>query len=122
VKKTSPSRQTRQFQETSKTLNTLKALDLQVRPIYHWKSDRIRAHVFLCMLAYYVEWHLRRALAEVLFDDQEREAAEATRKSIVAPVSSDNYFSRPPARKRPGRKSDRGARPRDFPCRVFNAC
>jgi transposase len=65
---------------------SLKTMDLQVRPIYHWKSDRIRAHVFLCMLAYYVEWHLRRALAEVLFDDQEREAAEATRKSIVAPA------------------------------------
>jgi transposase len=65
---------------------SLKTMDLQVRPIYHWKSDRIRAHVFLCMLAYYVEWHLRRALAEVLFDDQEREAAEATRESIVAPA------------------------------------
>jgi transposase len=92
---------------------SLKTMDLQVRPIYHWKSDRIRAHVFLCMLAYYVEWHLRRALAEVLFDDQEREAAEATRKSIVAPA---------PARKRPSRKSKSGARPRDFPCRAFNVC
>jgi transposase len=65
---------------------SLKTIDLQVRPIYHWKDDRIRAHVFLCMLAYYVEWHMRRALAELLFDDHEREAAEATRASIVAPA------------------------------------
>lgn len=65
---------------------SLKTVDLQVRPIYHWKDDRIRAHVFLCMLAYYLEWHLRRALVELLFDDHEREAAEATRRSIVAPA------------------------------------
>lgn len=65
---------------------SLKTIDLQVRPIYHWKDDRIRAHVFLCMLAYYVEWHLRLALAEILFDDHEREAAEATRESVVAPA------------------------------------
>lgn len=65
---------------------SLKTMDLQVRPIYHWKDDRIRAHVFLCMLAYYVEWHIRGALSEVLFDDHEREAAEATRKSIVSPA------------------------------------
>ncbi len=65
---------------------SLKTVDLQVRPIYHWKDDRIRAHVFLCMLAYYVEWHLRGALSELLFDDHEREAAEATRESIVSPA------------------------------------
>lgn len=65
---------------------SLKTMDLQVRPIYHWKDNRIRAHVFLCMLAYYVEWHMRGALSEVLFDDHEREAAEATRKSIVSPA------------------------------------
>jgi len=65
---------------------SLKSVDLQVRPIYHWKDDRIRAHVFLCMLAYYVEWHLRGALSELLFDDHEREAAEATRESIVSPA------------------------------------
>lgn len=63
---------------------SLKTMDLQVRPIYHWKDDRIKSHVFLCMLAYYVEWHMRNALAELLFDDHEREAAEATRPSIVA--------------------------------------
>ena len=65
---------------------SIKSVDLKVRPIYHWKDDRIRAHVFLCMLAYYVEWHLRGALAELLFDDHEREAAEATRASVVTPA------------------------------------
>ena len=62
----------------------MKTVDLKVRPIYHWKSDRIRAHVFLCMLAYYVEWHMRGMLAQLLFDDHEREQAEETRKSIVS--------------------------------------
>ncbi len=63
---------------------SLKTLDLHVRPIYHWKDDRIKSHVFLCMLAYYAEWHLHGALSELLFDDHERDAAEATRRSIVA--------------------------------------
>jgi transposase len=65
---------------------SMKSVDLKVRPIYHWKDDRIRSHVFLCMLAYYVEWHMRGALAELLFDDHEREAAEETRESIVSPA------------------------------------
>ena len=65
---------------------SLKTVDLQVRPIFHWKHDRIRAHVFFCMLAYYAELNLRGALSELLFDDHEREAAEATRKSIVSPA------------------------------------
>ena len=63
---------------------SLKTVDLHIRPIYHWKDERIRAHVFLCMLAYYVEWHLRGALSSLLFDDHERDAAETTRPSIVA--------------------------------------
>ena len=63
---------------------SLKTIDLHVRPIYHWKDDRIKSHVFLCMLAYYVQWHLRGALRELLFDDHERQTAEETRESIVA--------------------------------------
>ncbi len=65
---------------------SIKTTMLQLRPIYHWKDDRIRAHVFLCMLAYYVEWHMRRALQTVLFHDHEREAAEPQRGSIVRPA------------------------------------
>jgi transposase len=63
-----------------------KTVDLQIRPIFHWLDDRIRAHVFLCMLAYYIEWHMRDKLAPLLFDDHDREQAEATRKSIVQPA------------------------------------
>jgi hypothetical protein len=64
----------------------LKTVDLKIRPIFHWLDDRIRAHVFLCMLAYYVEWHMREKLASLLFEDHERETAEARRTSIVQPA------------------------------------
>jgi hypothetical protein len=50
---------------------TLKGLEIRVRPIFHRVDDRVRAHIFLCMLAYYVEWHLRRVWAPLLFDDEE---------------------------------------------------
>ena len=62
----------------------LKTVDLQVRPIYHWLADRVRAHVFLCMLAYHVEWQMRARLKPMLYDDADKEAAEAARDSIVA--------------------------------------
>lgn len=64
----------------------IKTVDLQVRPIYHWLEDRVRAHVFLCMLAYYLEWHIRKLLAPLLFDDTDRAAADALRRSVVAPA------------------------------------
>jgi Transposase DDE domain len=62
----------------------IKTVDLHVRPVYHWLADRVRAHVFLCMLAYYLEWHMRQRLAPMLFDDTDKEAAEALRISVVA--------------------------------------
>lgn len=62
----------------------LKTVDLQIRPIYHWLADRVRAHVFLCMLAYHVEWHMRARLAPMLYDDADQAAAAAARTSIVA--------------------------------------
>lgn len=62
----------------------IKTVDLQVRPVRHWLEGRVRAHVFLCMLAYYLEWHMRQALAPLLFDDTDKEAAEAERNSPVA--------------------------------------
>jgi len=63
-----------------------KTIDLKVRPIYHYLVDRVRAHVFLCMLAYYVEWHMRQALAPLLFDDDDKATAEAQRDSPVVPA------------------------------------
>ena len=62
----------------------IKTVDLQVRPVHHWLADRVRAHVFLCMLAYYLEWHMRQRLAPMLFDDTDKDAAEALRTSVVA--------------------------------------
>jgi hypothetical protein len=62
----------------------IKTVDLQVRPVYHWLADRVRAHVFLCMLAYHLEWHMRQRLAPMLFDDTDKQAAEALRTSVVA--------------------------------------
>ncbi len=62
----------------------LKTVDLQVRPVYHWLADRVRAHVLLCMLAYYLEWHMRQGLAPRLFEDADKQAADALRTSVVA--------------------------------------
>ncbi len=62
----------------------IKTVDLHVRPVYHRLADRVRAHVFLCMLAYYLEWHMRQRLAPMLFDDTDKAAAEAMRSSVVA--------------------------------------
>jgi Transposase DDE domain len=67
-----------------RAFRSLKTVDLDIRPIYHYVSPRVRAHVFLCMLAYYLEWHMRQALAPMLFDDHDRAAGEALRSSPVA--------------------------------------
>lgn len=61
----------------------IKTVDLKVRPIFHRLADRVRAHLLVCMLAYYVEWHLRRALASLLFDDDNKEDAAKKRRSVV---------------------------------------
>lgn len=62
----------------------IKTIDLHVRPLYHWLEDRVRAHVLLCMLAYYLEWHMRQCLAPMLFDDTDKAEADALRSSVVA--------------------------------------
>ena len=62
----------------------LKSEDLEVRPIHHRLAGRVRAHVFLCMLAYYVQWHIHQKLAPLLFQDHDRPAAAAARTSAVA--------------------------------------
>ena len=67
-----------------RAFRSLKTVDLDIRPIRHWTADRVRSHVFLCMLAYHVEWHLRDALAPLLFHDTELTAAKAARSSPVA--------------------------------------
>jgi transposase len=69
-----------------RAFRSLKTVDLHVRPIHHRQSDRVRAHIFLCMLAYYVEWHMRQDLAPLLFDDEDPAAAVQQRDSVVSPA------------------------------------
>ncbi len=64
----------------------MKASRPRIRPVHVCSEDHVRAHVFLCMLAYHVEWHMRRRLAPILFEDGDREGARAQRGSPVAPA------------------------------------
>ena len=72
--------------QVERAFRCLKSVDLKVEPIGHRKPDRVRAHIFICMLAYYVEWHMRERLSPILFADEDRELAEALRESVVAPA------------------------------------
>lgn len=69
-----------------RAFRSLKSVDLHVRPIHHRLADRVRAHILLCMLAYYVEWHMRQRLAPILFDEDDKPQAQAARQSMVAPA------------------------------------
>ena len=82
----------------------MKSIDLQIRPVHHWIEPRVRAHVFLCMLGYYVEWHLRDAWAPILFHDHDRAAARQARISPVAPAEVSDAAKR----KRHTRRTDDG--------------
>ncbi len=86
--------------KVERAFRSMKTVDLKVRPIYHRSADRVRAHVFLCMLAYYVEWHMRSKLAPVLFDDHDRAAGEALRESVVQPAERSPAAHRKAASKR----------------------
>jgi hypothetical protein len=72
--------------KVERAFRCLKTVDLHVRPIHHRLEERVRAHVFLCMLAYYVEWHMRRALAPLLFVEDDPVGAAARRGSPVQPA------------------------------------
>jgi len=67
-----------------RAFRSAKTVDLHVRPIYHYLAERVRSHIFLCMLAYYLEWHMRQKLKPLLFDDEDKASAEALRTSVVA--------------------------------------
>lgn len=85
----SPQSAVRAYKDLAKVeraFRSMKTIDLKVRPIFHWLSNRIRAHVFLCMLAYYVEWHMRQKLQPMLFEDDDKEQTARSRRSIVAPA------------------------------------
>ena len=73
-----------------KAFRTFKGVDLRIRPIHHRLEDRVRAHVLLCMLAYYVEWHMRQALAPLLYADEELELHRAVRDPVAQAQPSPN--------------------------------
>jgi Transposase DDE domain len=74
----------KQLARLERVFRVLKSVDLEIRPIHHRLADRVRAHVLICLLAYYVEWHLRRALAPLLFEDEQRGGPPT--QSPVAPA------------------------------------
>jgi transposase len=74
----------KRLSRVERAFRCLKTVDLKIRPIHHHLADRVRAHVLICMLAYYVEWHMRHALAPILFDDDDRAAAAKRRTSAVS--------------------------------------
>jgi transposase len=73
--------------KVERAFRCMKTVDLHVRPIHHHLEERVRAHVFLCMLAYYVEWHLRQAWAPLLFAEDDRQGAAERRGSPVQPAT-----------------------------------
>jgi transposase len=83
-----------------RAFRSLKSVDLEVRPIHHRRAQRVRAHVLLCMLAYYLEWHMRQALKPILFDDHDKAAADAARTSIVAKAERSRAAEHKAATKR----------------------
>ena len=72
--------------QVEQAFRSYKTMDLKVRPIYHYLENRVRAHVFLCMLAYYVEWHMKRALASLLFLDEDWELTKKRTMDVVSPA------------------------------------
>ncbi len=86
--------------KVERAFRCIKTVDLSLRPIYHRNEDRIRSHVFICMLAYYVEWHMRKQLRPLLFADDDQESAVAARESIVAPAQRSKSAKRKDSRRR----------------------
>src|SRR4029077_15567293 len=105
-----------------RAFRSLKTVDIHLRPIFHWTTPRVRAHVLLCMLAYHVEHHMRARLAPMLYDETDHEAAAVCRHCCTprptrgapppAPLPS---LPRPSAPKPPGASSPRA--PPTMPCR-----
>jgi transposase len=80
--------------QVERAFRSLKTVDLKLRPIHHRLAKRVRAHVLICMLAYYLEWHMRRALAPILFDDDDKATAARRRASAVAKAQRSDKAER----------------------------
>ena len=89
--------------QVERAFRTLKGMDLRIRPIHHRGEERVRAHIFLCLLAYYVEWHMRQALSSLLFDD-ELLSVERKHRDPVAPAKPSTSASK----KKSARKTEEG--------------
>ena len=74
--------------QVERAFRSIKTMDLKVRPIHHRLENRVRAHIFLCMLAYYVEWHMRQAWAPLMFADEDQ-AAKLVRDPVAPATRSD---------------------------------
>ena len=83
-----------------RAFRSMKTVALHVRPVFHYNTERVRAHVFLCMLAYYVEWHLRERLKPMLFDDELLDEASASRASPVLKAARSQHARAKDASKR----------------------
>ena len=90
----------KQLSVVEQAFRSLKTVDLKIRPIFHHLADRVKAHVFLCMLAYYVEWHMRQKLAPMLFDDDDKQTAERLRPSPVKAAQASAKAKRKAATKK----------------------
>jgi transposase len=90
----------KQLSNVERAFRSIKTVDLEIRPIHHRLPERVRAHVLLCMLAYYLEWHMRQVLRPILFEDHDKAAAEAARTSIVAKAERSAAAMRKIASKR----------------------
>ncbi len=88
----------KQLTRVERAFRCLKTVDLLVRPIRHRKPDRVRAHLLLCLLAYYVEWHLRRALAPLLFEDEDLAGWQARRDPVAAAKPHESVQAKKNAR------------------------
>src|SRR5437899_4759927 len=96
---------------------SLKTVDLDLRPVFHWTAPRVRAHVLLCMLAYYLQWHMRRSLAPMLFDEPDPAARAAQRTSPVAKAEPSPAVQRRPPANAPTQQMANHSR-----CTAFTPC
>lgn len=79
--------------QVERAFRSIKTMDLKVRPIHHHLENRVRAHIFLCMLAYYVEWHMREAWRELMFSDEDQ-AAKLIRDPVAPAQRSDEAMKK----------------------------
>ncbi len=86
--------------QVERAFRSIKTVDLHVRPVFHYSASRVRAHVFLCMLAYYVEWHMRSCLKPMLFNDEFINDAQTAKPSAVAKAQRSSHAKHKDATRR----------------------